>query len=73
MRQALLVLLKRKLPLREPDVLAILDWSTHARNNYWRALPEIIKVLNEYLKQSQPSKIIVDKVEGLIEALEGSV
>src|SRR5512141_2387761 len=33
MREALFYLLKKKLPLHEPDVLALLDWSTHVRTN----------------------------------------
>src|SRR5512142_1405231 len=35
MREALFFLLKRKLPLREADVLALLQWSSRVRSNYW--------------------------------------
>src|SRR5512142_2358310 len=34
MREALFFLLKRKLPLREADILALMDWSGHVRSNY---------------------------------------
>src|SRR5512142_2931901 len=50
MRQALFLLIKRKLPLDEHDILGILDWSTHVRLAYWRGMPQIIKLVTDHLK-----------------------
>ena len=50
MRQALFLLFKRKLPLTEGDILAIIEWSTQVRNAYWRGMPQVIKLVSDHLK-----------------------
>ncbi|HTP01016.1 MAG TPA: DUF4132 domain-containing protein [Anaerolineales bacterium] len=72
MRAALFTLLKKKLPLREQDLIRLLEWSAHVRSNNWRGLPEITKVLGDYVKENGQSKAVVAKVESLIEAVESS-
>ncbi|HEX8990687.1 MAG TPA: DUF4132 domain-containing protein, partial [Anaerolineales bacterium] len=69
-RQALFVLLKRKLPLDESDILSILEWSLHVRNGYWRGLPQILRILGEYLKANELSPRLTGKIEELIQSLQ---
>ena len=71
MREALFFLLKRKLPLTEADVLAVLDWSTHVRTNYWRGLPQVIQVLADYLKTNELTPRLTERVERLVKAMDG--
>ncbi len=71
MRQALFALLKQRLPLTEPELLALLDWSIHVRNNQWRGLAQIIKVLGDYLRENELSQRLGSKVEGLVETVQG--
>src|SRR5512143_2192165 len=52
MRQALFALLKQRLPLTEPEILDLVEWSIHVRNNQWRGLPQIAKVLGDYLREN---------------------
>jgi hypothetical protein len=70
MRQALFVLLKRKLPLTEADLMALVDWSIHVRNNQWRGLPQIIKIVGDYLKENELKHHLAGKLEELVEAVE---
>ncbi len=71
MREALFFLLKQKLRLTEADVVALLDWSAHVRTNYWRGLPQVIKVLSDYLKRNELTPRLIDRVERLVKASDG--
>ncbi len=70
MRQALFVLLKRKLPLSESDILIILDWSAQVGSNYWRGLPQLVKLVSDYLKQNELSTAMAASIGRLIQAVE---
>ena len=50
LRSALFILLQRHLPFNEADVILLLDWSLHRRLSYWRGVPQMIKVTDNYLK-----------------------
>lgn len=71
MREALFFLLRQKLALREADVLALLDWSARVRTNYWRGLPQMIKVLGDHLKRNELSPELSAGVERLVKAADG--
>ena len=69
-REALFTLLKRKLPLAEAEILTLLNWSAHARSNYWRGLPQVIKVLSEHVKKHEPSPALTASVNRLVDTIE---
>ncbi len=70
MRQALFALLKQRLPFTEPEVLELLDWSIHVRNNQWRGLAQIVKVLSDYLRENELSQRLGTRIEALTEAVQ---
>ncbi len=70
MRQALFVLLKRRLPLSESDILIILDWSAQVGSNYWRGLPQLVKLVSDHLKQNELSTALAGSIGRLIKAVE---
>src|SRR6266487_4564706 len=71
MRQLFLNMLKSKLPFSEQDVLAILNWSLNRTENhtYYYAIPQMIKVMGDYLKENT----LGDNVEKSINALIGVI
>ena len=70
MREAFFHMLKRKLPFTEPDVLALLNWSTNQEHNYYRGVPHMIKVVGDYLKAHPISVELHTAIETLIRSVE---
>ena len=70
MRQSLFALLKQRLPFTEPEVLALLDWSMHVRNNQWRGLAQIVKVVTDYLRENELSQRLASKIEQLVDTVQ---
>src|SRR5512138_1108474 len=70
MRQALFALLKQRLPFSEPELLALVDWSMHVRNNQWRGLAQIVKVLSDYLRENELSQRLGSKIEELVDTVQ---
>src|SRR5215211_5178762 len=72
MREIFLNMLKHKLPFSEQHVITLLDWSvngleTHA---YFGGIPQMIKVVGDYLKDSEISKELITAIDRLIRVLE---
>lgn len=75
MREIFLQMLRRKLPFTEQEILALLGWSTRKTETYmgFRGVPQMIKVLGDYLQEnpiSEPLKKSIDKLIRLVEADE---
>jgi hypothetical protein len=74
MREAFLHMLKRKLPFQEQDVIAMLDWSAGHSSGplsaYLRGVPQMIKVLGDYLKNNSLSEELKKAIGRLIHSLE---
>jgi hypothetical protein len=74
MREAFLLMLKRKLPFEEQDVIAMLNWSSGQTSGplyaYLRGVPQMIKVLGDYLKNNQFSDELYKAIERLIRSIE---
>ncbi|HMA08088.1 MAG TPA: hypothetical protein VKP68_09505, partial [Ramlibacter sp.] len=70
MRQALFALLKQRLPFTEPEIIALLDWSMHVRNNQWRGLSQIVKTLTDYLRENELSQRLGSKIEALVDTVQ---
>lgn len=71
MYQITLHMLKQKLPFTEPEVLAILDWSANKiEYMYYQGVPQMIKVLGDYLKNNSVSDELYKAIEKLIQSTE---
>lgn len=72
MRELFLAMLKRKLPFSEQDVIAILDWSVSRSENhsYYRGIPQMIKVVGDYLKGNDISDNLQKAMGRLLHVIE---
>lgn len=70
MREAFFHMLKRKLPLTEQDVITLLSWSMDQEHNYYRGVPQMIKVVGDYLKNNPISDELHKAIERLIQSIE---
>jgi Domain of unknown function (DUF4132) len=72
MRSIFFNLLKHKLPFAEGDVLTLLRWSIRGTENhtYFRGVPQMIKVLGDYLKENEISIELTRAIDGLIKVIE---
>ena len=74
MREAFLQMLKRKLPFNEQDLVMILNWSAAQSSGplyaYLRGVPQMIKVVRDYLKDNQISETLYKAIERLTRSLE---
>jgi hypothetical protein len=74
MREAFLQMLKRKIPFEEQDVVAMVNWSAGQSSGplhaYLRGVPQIIKVLGDYLKNNPISDELYKVIERLIRSIE---
>src|SRR5262245_24523674 len=72
MHELFLAMLKRKLPFSEQDVIAILEWSLSGTENhpYYRGIPQMIKVIGDYLNENEISDTLQKTVDRLIHVIE---
>jgi uncharacterized protein DUF4132 len=72
MRELFLTMLKRKLPFTEQDVLALLEWSvnTTTTQTYFRGIPQVIKVVGDYLKDNEISDNLSATIDRLINVIQ---
>jgi hypothetical protein len=69
-RTAMLTLLRRRLPLSHDDVILLLDWSLRQQQNYWRALQQVIKISQDYLKEHELSPALRERLTRLIKVVD---
>ena len=72
MRDIFLHMLRNKLPFLEQDVITLLHWSVRGNENhtYFRGVPQMIKVLGDYLKQNEISVDLTRAIDDLIKVIE---
>jgi hypothetical protein len=74
MREAFLHMLQFKIPFQEQDVITMLDWSASQSSTsayvYFSGVPQIIKVVGDYLKTNPMSAELRKAAERLIESIE---
>jgi hypothetical protein len=74
MREAFLHMLQFKIPFQEKDVIAMLDWSASqssmAAYVYFSGVPQIIKVVGDYLKHHPMGEDLHDAIERLARSIE---
>lgn len=73
-REAFLHMLRFKIPFQEKDVIAMLNWSASQSSTsayiYFSGVPQIIKVVGDYLKNNPMSEGLHAAIERLTESLE---
>ena len=74
MREAFLHMLQFKIPFQEPDVIAMLNWSASQSSTsayvYFSGVPQIIKVVSDFLKIHPMSDGLHRAIEGVIQSIE---
>jgi hypothetical protein len=72
MRDIFFHMLKHKLPFSEHDVITLLQWSVRRTENhtYFRGVPQMIKVLGNYLKENELSVDLTRAIDDLIKVIE---
>src|ERR1044072_2473035 len=65
-RVAMLTLLRRRLPLGHEDVLALLEWSRQQKQNYSRGLPQMLKVVEDFLKNNELTAAMREGLDDLV-------
>jgi len=71
MQNVMLNLLNRRLPFSEEDVLYFMAWSVRQSSNYARGVPQMIKILGNYLGENSLTDALSEQLQALIEAVEG--
>lgn len=74
MREAFLHMLQFKIPFQERDVIAMLDWSASQSSTsayiYFSGVPQIIKVVGDYLKIHPMSNELHEAIGRLAQSIE---
>ncbi|HJR79639.1 MAG TPA: hypothetical protein VJ821_06175, partial [Anaerolineales bacterium] len=74
MREAFLQMLKRKIPFNEQELIAMLNWSADQSSGplyaYLRGVPQMIKIVGDYLKNNRMSNELAKAVEKLVQSIE---
>jgi len=74
MREAFLHMLRFKIPFQEQDVIAMLNWSASQSSTsayvYFSGVPQIIKVVGDYLKHNPISEELHEAIERLTNSIE---
>ena len=74
MREAFLHMLQFRIPFQERDVIAMLNWSavqsSTAAYVYFSGVPQIIKVVGDYLKHHPMSDELHESIERLAQSIE---
>ena len=69
-RQTMLTVLRRRLPFHYDDVCRLLDWSIRQPYTHVRGTPQMIKVLQDYLKEHELTPDLRKRVTKLTRCLE---
>jgi hypothetical protein len=74
MREAFLHMLQFKIPFQEKDVIAMLNWSANQSSAsayvYFSGVPQIIKVVADYLKHHPLTNELHESIERLAQSIE---
>jgi hypothetical protein len=73
-REAFLHMLQFKIPFQEKDVIAMLNWSASQASEsayvYFSGVPQIIKVVGDYLKTHRLTDELHEAIDGLAQSIE---
>jgi Domain of unknown function (DUF4132) len=69
-RQTMHALLRRRLPFGHDDILFLLDWSIRQPYTFVRGTPQVIKALQDYLKEHEVTPELQGRIGALAALLE---
>jgi hypothetical protein len=69
-RQTMLSLLRRRLPFDHYDIVTLLDWSIRQSYTFVGGTPQMIKAVQDYLKEHELTPVLQDRISSLAELLE---
>ena len=69
-RQTMQALLRRRLPFEHDDVISLLEWSIRQPYTFVRGTPQVIKALQDYLKDHDLTPALRERIAHLAELLE---
>ena len=67
--RTMMAVLRRRLPFEHDDVAALLDWSIRQPYDYLRAAPQVIKVLEDYLREHELTPELRERIGELVGCL----
>jgi len=74
MREAFLHMLRFKIPFQEQDVISMLNWSASQSSAsayvYFSGVPQVIKVVGDYLKHHPLTEELYEAIERLAQSIE---
>lgn len=69
-RQTMQALLRRRLPFEHYDIVTLLDWSIRQSYTFVRATPQMIKAVQDYLKEHELTPVLEERIGRLADLLE---
>jgi hypothetical protein len=69
-RAAMLALLRHRLPFDHDGVASMLTWSARVSNRYWRGAPQMIKMLEDHLREHELTPALRERIGQLVTSLE---
>jgi hypothetical protein len=69
-RQTMQALLRRRLPFGHDDIVSLLDWSIRQQYTFVRGTPQMIKAVQDHLKEHELTPTLRDRIGRLAELLE---
>ena len=69
-RQTMQALLRRTLPFGHDDIVTLLDWSIRQPYDFVRSTPQVLKAVQDYLKEHELTPILQDRIGRLAHLLE---
>jgi hypothetical protein len=69
-RETMQALLRRRLPFVHGDIASLLDWSIRQPYTFVRSTPQVIKAVQDYLKEGGLTPALQRRIGGLAELLE---
>jgi hypothetical protein len=69
-RTAMMTLLRHRLPFNHEDVNSLLAWSILQPSNYQRGVPQMIKIVEDYLKDHELTSALRENLEKLSQVVD---
>ena len=69
-RETMQALLRRRLPFGHGDITSMLDWSIRQPYTFVRGTPQIIKAIQDYLKEGELTPALQERIGELADLLE---
>jgi hypothetical protein len=68
-RAALIELLRKKLPFTEKELIQLIEWSSIYESNYSRAIPQVVKQIQDFQNDRGLTPTLIEKIKSYIELI----